>query len=156
MNNVLSEIFEKTSHFLSDCWAFQTLAFQYYKSPFKFYHPFSESVTKTSYFFKLFQHLELNYSNLFSIKYESTGVPFKSSSTEYIFTSYLKYCNPQNNIVDSFSPHGQPRLRHLIPDHAGLRPRHLKALLGRFWPNLGALGRRKLRDFFRLKGVDIL
>ena len=116
MNNVLSEIFEKTSHFLSDCWAFQTLAFQYYKSPFKFYHPFSESVTKTSYFFKLFQHLELNYSNLFSIKYESTGVPFKSSSTEYIFTSYLKYCNPQNNIVDSFSPHGQPRLRHLIPD----------------------------------------
>ena len=40
--------------------------------------------------------------------------------------------------------------------HAGLRPRHLKALFGRFRPNLGALGRRKLRDFFELKMVDIL
>ena len=63
-----------------------------------------------------------------------------------IFTLFINYkteIHPSHNFGSSRS-------------HAGLRPRHLKAVLGRFRPNLGALERRKLRDFFELKVVDVL
>ena len=114
--SVLKWLLDKSTTFIFDCMNFQLLAQKLYEAESPFIHPYSETTTKVSYFFRLFHFFKLQHCNLYSINYEQTGIPFKSSRPEYEFTSYLKHQNPTHVIIDAFHPFGQRRYRHLIPD----------------------------------------
>ena len=115
-NRINGKYTRESQQFLDGCYDFQLRAYSLFKKEFVFSHPYHNTTTKVSYFFRLFQILKLQESNIYSINYEKTGIPFKSSWPEYEFTSYLKFQFPNHEIIDAFHPSGQRRFRHLIPD----------------------------------------
>ena len=105
-----------TMSFLSESYNFQKFAFAHFKKPFSFIHPFVDSCTKVAYVFKLYQVLKLNDVPLYAINYEHSGVPFNTTRPENEYAEYLRFLSPNCHFIDGFSPAGQKRYKHLIPD----------------------------------------
>ena len=104
-------------HFLLECSNFQKKASKLYGQNLAFYSPFADNnSTKVSYLYKLFMLLDLNNQDIYAINHEHTGISVKSSIGEHEYVSYLEYKYPNNKLVHAYSPLGQKRFKHGIPD----------------------------------------
>jgi hypothetical protein len=122
---IVIALINSTHTFLGECHFFQGMVHALTQSlHYPFYHPLHDNSTKTGYIYKLYQAYILNTYNIYAVQKEHSGIYIKSSKGEYEYVSYYCYNNPNHTVVHAFSPFGQLKFQHSVPDGVDISNGH--------------------------------
>jgi len=113
--NKIEYLIKECAIFLAESFEFQKMGFAFFNKTFQFYHPFTDSSSKSGYIFKLFQIFHLNDQNMYALNNEN-GIFVKYSQPEAEYVQYLQSTLGYENIITAFSPFGQKKYKYAIPD----------------------------------------
>ena len=115
-SKVINALIQQTYIFIEGARSFQERAFAYYGMDFRFIHPFADNVSRNGYVFHLFQFLDFNNRDIYTISREYSGVADRVSKPEMEWVQFLEFKNPSAKMIHAWSPYGQKRFNATVPD----------------------------------------